>query len=72
MNTTKANLNQERQRYFEMLENNQQVKEKLEDNRKRYRDLVAVCKPISVNKLNGKNSRSKISVPSSIRGEMEV
>jgi hypothetical protein len=55
-----------------MLENNQQVKEKLEDNRKRYRDLVAVCKPISVNKLNGKNSRSKISVPSSIRGEMEL
>lgn len=31
-----------------MLENNQGVKGKLEDNRKRYRELVAVCKPIKV------------------------
>lgn len=55
-----------------MLENNQQVKEKLEENRKRYRELVSVCKPISVNKINGRNSRSKINVPSNMRGEMEL
>jgi hypothetical protein len=33
-----------------MLEDSQAVKGRLEDNRKRYRDLVAVCKPISVAK----------------------
>jgi hypothetical protein len=33
-----------------MLEDSQAVKARFEENRKRYRELVAVCKPISVAK----------------------
>jgi len=48
LNTIKANLNKERQKYFEMIEVNQVFKNKVEEHKQKYRDIVAVCKPIQV------------------------
>lgn len=42
-----------------MIEKNQEFKNKLEDNKKRYREMVAICKPISVgDKKEAKKSRN--------------
>jgi chromosome segregation ATPase len=50
LSTTKANLAHQRQKYFEKLEDNQAVKDKLEENKRRYREMMAICKPINVSK----------------------
>lgn len=63
-----------------MLEDSQAVKSRLDENRKRYRELVAVCKPISVakhrqdRKGNGGSRVSSSGAESSIRegGEAEL
>lgn len=65
LNTIKAGLAKERQMYFEGLEKNQKIKEKCEENKKRYRDMVAICKPISVVRKNERKSEGKISNQSS-------
>lgn len=80
LNTTKANLNQQRQRYFEMLENSQAVKARVDEHKKKYRDLVAVCKPINVSKskvekknANSSHNSSRLSaVENQAKGELEL
>lgn len=71
LNTTKANLNKERQRYFQMLEDNQAVKARLEENKKKYRELVAVCRPISAGKQKQLGS-SRLKESKSKGSEMEL
>ena len=41
----------------------------MEENRKRYREMVAVCKPISVERAHAKKNPT---VPSQIKGDLEL
>ena len=54
LNTIKANLAKERQIYFQGIEENAAIKKRCEENKQKYRDMIAVCKPITFGKKNGK------------------
>ena len=41
------------------------IKNRCEENRQKYRDMVAVCKPITFGKKSGKQEMSKLSSNSS-------